>query len=158
MTIKLDLKKLFFFLLSVTVTGIAGVLAAGDLEGLYGTLRKPPYSPPSWVFGVAWAILYLLMAVAAYRISRQSTGEDEKRFVYTLFGVQLLLNVLWMFVFFRMQAYYPAVLVLVALLVISAWMALRFYQVDQSAAYLLVPYLLWLLYAAYLNVSIAALN
>lgn len=158
MTIKLDLKKLFFFLLSVTVAAVLGVLSAGDIGGLYSTLRKPPYSPPSWVFGVAWAILYLLMAVSAYRISRRSTGEDERRFAYLLFGTQLTLNVLWMFVFFRLKAYYPAVLILGALLVVSAWMALSFYRMDESAAYLLIPYLLWLLFAAYLNVSIAALN
>lgn len=158
MTIKLDLKKLFFFLLSVTAAAVLGVLSAGDIGGLYGTLRKPPYSPPSWVFGVAWTILYLLMAVSTYRISRRSTGEDEKRFAYVLFGVQLFLNVLWMFAFFRMKAYYPAVLVMAALLVISAWMALSFYRMDTGAAYLLIPYLLWLLFAAYLNISIAALN
>jgi len=158
MTIKLDLKKLFFFLLSVTVTGLLGVLLSGDIGGLYSTLRKPPYSPPAWVFGVAWTILYLLMALSAYRVSRQSIGEDEKRFAFILYGVQLLLNVMWMITFFRMKAYYPAILVLAALLVVSAWMTLRFYRIDRSAACLLVPYLLWLLFAAYLNVSIAALN
>jgi tryptophan-rich sensory protein len=125
----------------------------------YASLAKPDWTPPTWVFGPAWTILYVMMALAAWRLWRRRHARPrESRRALALFAVQLALNLAWTPVFFGMQRPDLALLVIVLLwaaiaaTIVAAWRACR------TAAALLVPYLAWVTFATALNMAIWRLN
>ena len=119
--------------------------------------QKPPLSPPGWVFGVVWTVLYALMGISAARISLAPATQSRSRGL-NLFIAQLIINFFWSPIFFSAGAYGFALLWLVLLWILVALMILQFRQVDKTAARLQIPYLLWLTFAAYLNYGIWQLN
>ncbi len=124
----------------------------------YESLAKPPLTPPNWLFGPAWTILYILMGVAFYRILRGDPAAPGRRAAILLFGAQLVLNALWSVAFFG--AHSPA-LGLVVILPLEALIVATIYafaRLDRMAALCLVPYALWVAFATWLNVGIFALN
>lgn len=134
--------------------GISALLA-GDSLRQFQLLRRPPLSPPGWVFPVVWTVLYLLMGFASYLIWEKRTGN---RAALTGYGLQLLANVLWPLFFFRLSWYLAAFFWLILLwLLILAVMTL-FSRLSAWAAGLLLPYLLWVSFAGYLNLGIYLLN
>lgn len=141
------------------VFAIAAIGSGATFQGVnswYPEIAKAPWNPPSWVFGPAWTLLYILMAVAAWRVWR--TESPQRRGALVLYGVQLVLNGLWSWIFFGWALFWPAAVELLALLLVvgATWVAFR--RIDRVAAWLLVPYLLWLSFALSLNVAIAVLN
>lgn len=152
----IKLKPLAFqLLLSLGVGGLAALLTRGSMEA-YGSLRQPPLSPPGWVFPVVWSLLYLLMAVAAYLVwMKGGPGRDR---ALALYGAQLGANFLWPLLFFNLQNYALAFFWLVllwGLVLVTIW---RFYRVSPAAGRLLVPYLVWVTFAGYLNAGVWLLN
>lgn len=138
--------------------GGLGALLGGDFGSSYGQMYKPLLSPPGWVFPVVWTILYVLMGVAAYQVWQSDASAPRKKRALILYGVQLGLNALWPLLFFRLSAYLGALLWLV-LLIAAVWLcALSFRYIRKSAGDLLTPYLLWLFFAAYLNLGVYLLN
>ena len=130
---------------------------APEIPNWYRTLRKPSFNPPSWIFGPVWTTLYLLMAIAAWRITQ--TPPSPLRFAaLVFFAVQLALNLLWSWLFFRRHAIRAAFAELLLLWVAIASTTLFFAQLDSLAAWLMAPYLAWVSFAALLNASIARLN
>ncbi|MCX6699249.1 MAG: tryptophan-rich sensory protein [Methanomicrobiales archaeon] len=128
------------------------------MSSWYTTLIKPPLTPPNWVFGPVWTILYILMGISLYFVIREGTENKHVRLGIMLFAGQLLVNILWSFVFFGLHS---PILGLVAILVLIALvlaMIYYFYLVSRIAAGLLVPYIVWLCIATYLNVMILVLN
>jgi tryptophan-rich sensory protein len=124
----------------------------------YESLAKPPLTPPNWLFGPAWTILYILMGVAFYRILRGDPAAPGRRAAILLFFGQLVLNALWSVAFFG--AHSPA-LGLVVILPLEALIVATIYafaRLDRTAALCLVPYALWVAFATWLNVGIFALN
>lgn len=121
------------------------------------TAIQPPISPPAWVFPVVWTILYALMGISAARISLSPPSAARNRGL-NLFIAQLVVNFFWSLIFFNAQAYGFAVLWLFLLWGLVLWMILIFYKVDPLAAYLQIPYLIWLTFAAYLNIGVWLLN
>jgi len=137
--------------------GIGSMLTTPSLGGWYATLARPAWSPPNWLFGPVWSLLYLAMAVAAWLVWRR-VGFPHAASALNLFGVQLVLNVCWSAIFFG--AHRPG-LALAEMLVL--WLAIlatmvAFRSFSRAAAWLLAPYLLWVAFAAALNFSIWRLN
>ena len=137
------------------VGALAGVLSGSGGE-LYTNLNQPPLSPPGWLFPVMWAILYALMGIASYLIWR--SDDPGRKQALTLYVIQLAVNFIWPIIFFRWQLYWVAVVVILLLVVLVIATMRSFYAIDKRAAYLLIPYLLWLLFATYLNIGVAILN
>lgn len=143
-----------FIGLGLLVGAAAGALTAGSIGGWYAALIHPPGTPPNALFGPVWSVLYVLMGVAAWRIWRLVQAGPALR----LWGWQLAVNAAWTPVFFGLHRPLAALGVLVLLLVLLGLTIRRFATIDRPAAALLVPYLLWSLYALYLNAGICWLN
>lgn len=135
------------------VAGVGGLAASGSRE-TYAALDLPPYAPPGWVFGPVWSVLYVLMALAAWRVWRAG-GWDRAQVVY---GVQLLLNLGWTPLFFAADLYVLALVEIVVLLGALAATVVLFARRDRIAAGLLLPYLAWVAFATALNAGIVVLN
>ncbi len=145
-----------FSALALLVGGLSSVITQGEMEA-FSALRQPPLSPPGWVFPVAWTILYLLMGVGMAIVWRSSDGEARRRAV-TLWGIQLAANFLWPLLFFLWQLRLFSLVWLVVLLILVAKMTSEFEKSSVNAARMQIPYLLWLLFAAYLNLGVWILN
>jgi len=158
----MDVKKtwktyVFWIGLSEAVGLIAGLMTREDTK-IYGeTIIQPLLAPPAIVFPIVWTFLYALMGISAARISLQQPSADRKRRL-DVFIVQLFVNFLWSFVFFSAQAFGTAFFWLLLLWVLVLWMILTFWKVDPFAAKLQIPYLIWLTFAAYLNLGVWVLN
>ena len=145
-----------FSALALLVGGLSSMITQGQMEA-FSALRQPPLSPPGWVFPVAWTILYLLMGVGMAIVWRNSDGERRRRAV-TIWGVQLAANFLWPLLFFLWQLRLLSLVWLAVLLILVANMTSEFEKTSITAARLQIPYLLWLLFAAYLNLGVWILN
>lgn len=140
---------------------IVAVIGAGSLVGIsaapgawYESLQKPWFNPPNWVFGPAWTVLYLLIAIAGWRLwDRGAPGS-----VKALWLLQLLFNLLWSPVFFALQMPLAALVVAFAMLAAILAFVIRAWPVDRVAAALFLPYAAWVAFACVLNASIVALN
>ena len=151
------MKKIWLFLAIPLAVGGLSALASGGMS-VYRALNQPPLSPPGWVFPIVWSLLYLAMGYASWRV--YSRGEDRGlvRSSLIVYGLQLFVNFLWPIVFFRLQAFlgaFAVLLVLWILIVITMW---QFYKSDERAGDLLIPYLLWVTFAGYLNLGVYLLN
>ncbi len=127
------------------------------MAGYEQTIVKPPLSPPGWLFPVAWILLYALMGIGAAKIYRTPPSKNRSLGL-NLFIAQLVVNFFWSPVFFNLQAFGFAFFWLLLLWVLVLWMILTFRKVDPLAAKLQIPYLLWLTFAAYLNLGVWYLN
>ena len=144
-------------LLPLAVGGMAAALTQGSMEH-FAALAQPPLSPPGWVFPVVWSALYLLMGAASFLIRKADASQAEKTRALVLYGVQLAVNFAWPLLFFRAGLYGFALVWLALLLFLVIETAFAFGCIDRRAAWLLTPYLLWLLFAAYLNAGVWLLN
>ena len=116
------------------------------------TLYKPPFAPPGWLFPVVWTILFVLMGVAAYLV--YISDSPDKNETLKLYLVQLLVNFGWSIIFFNWNAYFLAFTWLLLLLYLVYLTAKEFYEINKTAGLLMVPYIIWLIYAGYINLSI----
>ncbi len=136
---------------------LGGIATGPEIDGWYRTLEKPSWQPPPWVFGPVWSVLYLLMAVAAWLVWRRS-GFRDAAVPLSLFAVQLILNVAWSWIFFRLEMPGWAWLELVVLwlaIVVTTW---AFFRRTSAAGGLMLPYLAWVTFAGALNFAIWRLN
>ena len=148
---------IFSILLAQGVGFLSGFLSMTS-SSTYENFNKPSFSPPGWVFPIVWTILFLLMAVAAYRIwMKGKSGEDVTK-ALLLYGTQLFLNFLWSIIFFRFRLYAIAFLELLILLVFILLTTFEFFDIDKTAAYLMIPYIAWVSFAGVLNYTIFMLN
>ena len=146
-----------WILLAEAVGALSGWLTREGTQLFSETVAKPPLTPPSLVFPIVWGILYALMGIGAARVSLTEPSEDRSRGL-NLFVAQLIVNFFWSLIFFNAQAYGFAFFWLLLLWGLVLWMTLTFRKVDPIAAWLQVPYLLWLTFAAYLNFGVWRLN
>jgi tryptophan-rich sensory protein len=146
-----------FLFACLIISGIGGLVTATSVGGWYTTLDKPAFNPPSWVFAPVWTMLYVLMAIAAWRVWR-SPQTDLRRRALGAFGLQLVLNLLWSVLFFGFQQIGAALVDIVLLFSAIAFNALLFWRVERLAGWLFVPYLLWVAFAALLILSLWLLN
>ena len=149
-------RSYLFFPTAALLAGGTAAFICRDYFSIYGTLQKPFFAPPAWVFPVMWTILYVLMGIGAARVSQ--TFSPEKENAILLFTAQLIINVFWPILFFVLQSFGFAVIWLCLLLVMIIAMTIEFNKADRTAALLQIPYLLWSLFALMLNISISMLN
>lgn len=146
-----------FILIAEAVGALAGWLTKDGMELYKTAIDKPPLSPPAIVFPVVWIILYALMGFGAARIYR-TPPSAQRRKALTLFFVQLGFNFVWSLLFFGLEAFGFAFVWLAALWALIVWMTTVFYELDRLAGYLQIPYIVWVLFAGYLNYGVWLLN
>lgn len=154
--------KIIKLIVSVAVCELAGVVGAlfttSKIPTWYAALNKPSFNPPNWLFGPVWTLLYLLMGVAAYVIWQQGFDHSSVKRALAIFLVQLMLNVLWSFIFFGLESLLGGLVVIILL-----WGAIfltisLFLRQSRMAGWLLIPYIAWVTFATVLNAAIFALN
>lgn len=138
--------------------GGASAFLTRESIAVFETLRKPPLTPPGWVFPIVWTMLYVLMGFASYQIavSRKGSGEIAKALL--TYGLQLAVNVCWPVFFFRLGWYWFSFVWLLLLWYLILQTIFLFEEIRRKAAYLLLIYLLWVTFAGYLNAGVAMLN
>ena len=148
---------IFWILLAEAVGALSGWLSREGSDAFPAVAAQPPLSPPAILFPVVWSILYLLMGISAARTD-QALPSPSRSQGLNLWIVQLVVNFFWSLIFFNAQAYGFALLWLILLWVLVLLMILSFRKSDPTAAWLQIPYLLWLTFAAYLNAGVWYLN
>lgn len=156
------MKSAYKLIIAIAVCEFAGILGSlftfSAIPTWYAGLAKPVLNPPSWLFGPVWTALYALMGVAWWLVWRSAADPAAKRRAHILFILQLTLNAAWSPIFFGLHSIgwaFGEILVLWILIIFTLW---TFAKISRLAAWLLVPYILWVSFAAYLNYSIWMLN
>ena len=152
------ISSLFISVAAAELVGALSGLLAGNAGAVYGTLSRPPLSPPGWVFPVVWTVLYALMGVAAYLVYQAPSEQGTKRRALILYAAQLVVNFLWSIVFFRFEQFGLAAVVIGLLDILLILTIAAFARISKPAAGLLLPYLVWVLFATYLNIGVVVLN
>lgn len=148
-------KKLFVCIAIPLAVGIlAAALTRNQME-LFDTVQKPVLMPPGWIFSVVWTVLYILMGTASYFVL---TSGKSKNTALRVYGLQLAVNFFWSILFFNLQQYQLSFFWLLLLWLLVFITTILFYQLSKLAGYLMLPYLLWVTFAGYLNLSISLLN
>ena len=155
---KIEWKKLLICLgLPLAVGGLAALITGGGMAS-YELMEQPPLSPPGWVFPVVWSLLYLLMGYASYRVYTADASKGAIQKALRLYGAQLAVNFLWPLIFFGLNWYLVAFFVLIGIWVLILLTIRAFSQIDERAGDLLLPYILWVTFAGYLNLGVHLLN
>jgi tryptophan-rich sensory protein len=140
------------------VGAIAGYFTSKEIRNWYFQLNKPWWNPPNWLFGPVWTTLYILMGIALFLVWKKEPTDYSKRQAVNLFWIQLLLNFLWSFIFFRYHQPGWALVEIVAMWAAIMMTILTFSKINKLAAWLLVPYISWVSFATILNYTIWQLN
>lgn len=150
---------LLVFIFGCEILGTVGSLATiPNIPTWYEGLMKPPFTPPNWIFGPVWTTLFALMGIAAYLIWQSGWSKKQVKKAIKVFGVQFAFNILWSFLFFGIRSPIAGLICIGILWISIAWTIQSFMKVSKLAGYLLVPYLLWVTLATYLNAGILILN
>jgi len=155
--LKRALLLISFILVPLLIGGISGYVTISAISSWYSTLVKPSFNPPNWIFGPVWTTLYILMGYSSYRIY-QSPKSDSRNQALTIYGLQLIFNFFWSILFFKFHLLGVALIEISILLVLLIMMFIRFKQIDRTAAFLNIPYLIWVSFATILNAAIWSLN
>lgn len=150
-------KLLASLALPLGLGAIAGLFTAEAVPEWYETLNRPSFNPPNWLFGPVWTTLFLLMGISLFLIWKQNAGK-ERNLAILVFMLQLLLNFGWSFIFFYFNIIGFALIEIILLWISIVIMLVLFYKIKPIAAYINIPYLLWVTFAAILNASYYFLN
>ncbi|MBD3355370.1 tryptophan-rich sensory protein [Candidatus Woesearchaeota archaeon] len=154
------MNKVLKFIISILIpfiaSAIGGFFTASSASTWYVDLVKPSFNPPGWIFGPVWTLLYLLMGFALYLVWINKSKKKEK--AYWAFGIQLGLNALWSILFFGLRSPLSAFIEIIFLWASILITIIYFYKINKKTIYLLIPYILWVSFAAVLNISIVILN
>ena len=155
---KLQLWKLIVSIaLPLGLGAIAGLFTSQAVPEWYASLNRPSFNPPNWIFGPVWTSIYILMGISLYLVWKQQPGRERNRAI-GVFLFQLLLNFLWSFIFFYFNEIGLALIEIILLWISIVVMLVLFYRVKPLAAYLNIPYLLWVSFATVLNAAYYTLN
>ena len=155
---KLQILKLIISLtLPLGLGSIAGIYTAEAIPGWYASLNRPSFNPPDWVFGPVWTALYLLMGISLFLIWKQKTTKVRNLSIFVFF-IQQILNVGWSFIFFYFNRIDLALFEIILLWISIVIMMVLFFKIKPLAAYLNIPYLLWVSFATILNAAYYFLN
>jgi benzodiazapine receptor len=150
-------KLIASLLLPLGIGGIAGMFTTEAIPGWYASLNQPSFNPPNWVFGPVWTTLYIIMGISLYLIWNLPASKQRNQ-VILIFMAQLLLNFCWSFFFFYFKMIGFALIDIVALWIMIVVMLVQFYKMKPAAAYINIPYLLWVTFASALNGAYFFLN
>lgn len=149
-------------ILSIVICQLAGIIGSfftvDSIANWYITLNKPEFNPPNWIFGPVWIFLYLLMGISMFLIWREGLKNKNIKEAFVIFIVQLVFNTAWSIVFFGAQSIAGGLIVIIILLILIIICISKFMKISKLAGILLVPYLLWTLFATVLNYFIFKLN
>lgn len=152
-------KRLLFTCIAIPIiVGMIAAILTRDSMKVFESLLQPPLSPPGWLFPVVWTVLYILMGISSYLVLTADADKDEKLKAIRLYGYQLVVNFLWPTLFFNFGWYLFSFFWLLLLWIMVLVMILRFRDINKLAAYMNIPYLIWLTFAGYLNLEIWLLN
>jgi tryptophan-rich sensory protein len=151
------LKLAASLLLPLGVGGVAGIFTTDAIPGWYATLNQPSFNPPNWVFGPVWTTLYIVMGISLFMIWKLPASKQRNQAIL-IFMVQLFLNFCWSFLFFYFKMIGVALVDIVFLWVIIVFLLYRFHKLKPWAAYVNIPYLLWVTFATVLNTAYLLLN
>jgi len=146
-----------FLALCLAISAIGGWVTADSVGSWYRTLQKPVFNPPDWVFAPVWTLLYLMIALAGWRVWRR-VGLSSARAAMVAYSAQLALNLAWSFLFFGGRMIGVALVEIVLLLAVIGVNAVLFWRIDRLAGWLLVPYAAWVAFACVLNFALWRLN
>lgn len=151
--------KSFFICIAIPllVGGLSALFTVGSMAD-FEAMRQPPLSPPGWIFPAVWTVLYILMGIASYTVLEARCAKERKKRAFLSYFLQLFFNFMWSIIFFNFGAYEIAFIWLLVLLALIILTSVRFYRVNALAGVLLLPYILWVSFAGYLNIAIAYLN
>lgn len=153
--------KILNLVKNIAIPLLVGALAAvltRNAMAAFAAMVKPPLSPPGWLFPVVWTILYTLMGVAFFLVSESDAAKEDLDNATVLYGLQLMVNFFWSILFFGFEWYFISFLWLILLWVLIFFTILSFSKISKTAAWLMIPYLLWVTFAGYLNLGIWLLN
>lgn len=156
-TIRLIALFIICLLVPLAIGGISGYATASGVHDWYLTLHKPSFNPPNYLFGPVWTALYLLMGISLFIVWKSPAGLERRRGVI-IFAIQITLNFLWSFLFFKFNLVSVALLDIVLIWVSILLMIILFSRISKVAAWLQIPYLLWVSFATILNGAIWMLN
>ena len=140
------------------LTGIlSGLISSSGIKN-FNIINKPPLSPPGFLFPVVWTILYILMGIASYLVITSGQSKTKIKDALITYYLQLFFNFFWSIIFFNLEWYMFAFVWLLILWVLIFNTIISFYEISKTAAYLMLPYLLWVTFAGYLNLGIYLLN
>jgi tryptophan-rich sensory protein len=149
-------------ILAIIICQLAGVLGSvftsSSVLTWYPTLIKPSFAPPGGVIGAVWIVLFTLMGVSLFLVWRDGKNDSDRKIALIIFALQLVVNVLWSWAFFGLQSPLAGIVVIVVLWLLILQCIFRFWPISRNAALLLVPYILWVSFAAFLNYTIWRLN
>lgn len=145
------------YVISILIALFVGALSAfftKDNMEIYSQINQPPLAPPSFIFPIVWTVLFTLMGISSAIVYLKNTSSNA----LTVYAIQLVVNFLWSIIFFNFRAYLFAFIWILLLWILIVIMLYKFYKVNKLAAYLQIPYLLWVTFATYLNFMIFILN
>jgi tryptophan-rich sensory protein len=155
----LSIVKLIVAILICQLAGFIGsIFTTPSIPTWYAGLQKPTFSPPNWLFFPVWTILFILMGISLYLVWNKLAKNKEAKKSLVVFGVQLTLNILWSILFFGLKSPLYAFVEIIALWLAIAFTVFKFYRISKNAGLLLIPYILWVTFAAFLNFNIWILN
>lgn len=156
------MKNVLLFLSCLIITyaaaAIGSVSTFASIPTWYAGLAKPALNPPNWIFGPVWSLLYTLMAIAIFLVIKKGFSTGTVRLAAALFAAQLILNTAWSIVFFGMKTTFAPVIIIVVLWVCILACIIIFWKVSKPASIMMIPYILWVSFAAYLNIGIHLAN
>ena len=147
------IKRIIYSLLPIVGGVLVGLIISGYMN--YGDMVKPPLSPPSYIFPIVWTILYILMGISYFIATKDKENDKDLNQIYIL---QLLVNLFWPIIFFVLKMYFTAFLWIILLIILVIVMIKELLKNNKISGCLQIPYLIWLLFATYLNIGIFLLN
>lgn len=154
--------EVFKLAISILVCQLAGFLGSfftrPSIETWYATLKKPPFTPPNWLFAPVWITLYALMGVSLFLVWREGLNHKKVRAALGIFVLQLALNTVWSMVFFGLRSPFAGLIEIAVLWIAVVATILYFFRISRTAGLLLIPYILWVSFAVVLNFYISKLN
>lgn len=145
-------------LIALAIGGLSAFLTRGNMD-IYTQVETPPLSPPSILFPIVWTVLYVLMGVSAAMIATdRGASRDDKEAAISIYSASLVFNFAWSIIFFNLRAFFPAFIWLLILLALIIKTIVDYAKINKTAAYLQIPYALWVAFAGYLNFGIWWLN
>ncbi len=155
-------KNIYIFIISLIISFLPGIIGSiftsEAITGWYALLQKPVLNPPDWIFAPVWTVLYLLMAIALFFLVKKAGKLSYIKFALILFTIQLILNGLWSYVFFGLKSLIGAIFIIIPLWITIIMCIMEFRFISIASSWLMVPYLLWVSFAVYLNIAIFLLN
>lgn len=144
-------------LIPLAIGFLGSLLTFTSIDTWYAGLNKPSFNPPNWVFGPVWTTLYILMGISLFIVWKNGINKSN-RLAISIFFVQLMLNLFWSFLFFGLQSPFWGLIEIVILWIFILLNILFFSKISRTAALLLIPYIIWVTFAAFLNLNVWLLN